>query len=148
LAYNAARKLHLGGYPEFWTANQEKIEADAKRLSNVRPKRVKEPKNRLKGGPKEYYFGHNDERKVDCKTWLDELLQSKVKIDLEQFQDAAAYDPSELQRLILETELRICVTEDSRSKLQKRCERAYGLNAGLFQTMQLVSQKETGLEAI
>lgn len=122
--FRTGTSLHLGGYHQFWKANQEVIRKQAKLLNTAHSGIVKEYKKLWGSGPKKYYY--------EGKAWLDRQVQ-EIQIDLGQFQDVSKYDPIELKRLILETELRICVNENARILLMRLCKNIYGFANGLFE---------------
>lgn len=123
--FGSGFSLHLGGYHQFWQDNYNKIQKQAELLSEKHPEYIKEYKMLWNAHPKRYFY--------ERKSWLDILLNGKIEVNLDMFQGASMYDPAELKRLILETELRICVNKEARLILAKSCKRVYGLSEGLFE---------------
>ena len=74
--------------------------------------------------PKEYFF--------ESKDWLENVMEHDVVIDLSKFDEVPVCDEDELRRLILETELQLCIVRDAQLKLQKMCIDVYGFREGLF----------------
>ena len=123
LSYNSVSPLHLGGYHDFWEQNQEDIRLRAGDLKKHHPEILKMYK-KFWNKPKEYYF--------ERKEWLENVLEHDIPVDLSVFVNIPACNKNELQRLVLETELQLCLISDARSKLQKMCVDAYHIENGLF----------------
>lgn len=77
-------------------------------------------------------WGNPRDNFYDGPHWIEQQLEVNCKIDLGEFRGSDKYDESELKRLILETEFRLCVCNKARSKLIKLCVSAYNLDKGLF----------------
>jgi len=115
--------LHCGGYLTFWKNNQEAVQKQAILLGKKHPKLVKDYE-KLWNNPGNSF--------CNSKPWLEKQLASDCKIDLEEFQYSDAYDETELAKLILESEFRLCICHKAREKLIKLCINICGLNPGLF----------------
>lgn len=123
LSYTTASPLHLGGYVAFWNDNQEVIQKQTKSLGMKYPALVTEYKKLWKN-PCKYFY--------DSVQWLEEHLEADCKIALEEFRYSDEYNESELSRLILESEFRLCICSQARSRLIKMCESTCNLKPVLF----------------
>lgn len=123
LSYNRTSPLHLGGYHKFWIQNQPRIESGSEDLGEQHDKILKQYK-KFWNKPKEYFW--------ESKEWLRNILEHVVPIDLSKFEGVPVCDEDELRRLVLETELQLCVTKEAQLRLQKMCIDVYGFKRGLF----------------
>ncbi len=123
LSYTAGSRLHLGGYCDFFNRNQDLIKKQTKLMEKVHPKLVKEYR-KLWSNPRNNF--------VNGIQWLEDQLEDQDLIDLREFRMETEYDPAELKRLILETELRLCVCYEARKALIHLCEDTYNLDPRLF----------------
>lgn len=127
LSYDRTSTLHRGGYHEFWIQNQQHIRSESEDLRKQHPQILKQYQ-KFWNKPKEYYF--------ECKTWFGTVLEHDIYIDLSKFDEVPACNEDELRRLVLETELQLCINKDAQLKLQQMCVDVYGLSRDLFASFQ------------
>lgn len=125
LSYAPCSKLHLGGFLQFWKDNREEIYEQAVLLEKEHPQLIKEYFAFWKSTDTENYF-------FEGTAWLNKLLE-RSEVDFCNFREIPDCDLQELQRLILETEFRICISKKSRKKFAKYLQQTYEFSPGLFE---------------
>lgn len=157
LSYRLVSVSHLRGYNEFWKLNQDRIIAGAETVKEYPQvidnylELLHDPKNLRHIEP-----GSNDRMTYRMK-FLDDMIEQYIPIDLSGYSIPEVYpdltnteDASvlrnikDLKRLILETQLKICINQKSIKSLQNGCVSIYGFSRYLFKSInEIISHDET-----
>ena len=157
LSYRSVSVSHLGGYNEFWELNQGKIMAGAETVKEYPQiidnylKLLDNPKTLRRIEP------DGDDGMTYRMKFLDDMVEQYIPIDLSGYSIPKVYDDltntkkaavlknvKDLKRLILETQLKICINQRSIKLLQNGCVSIYGFSRYLFKSLnEIISHDET-----
>ena len=157
LSYRSVSVSHLGGYNEFWELNQGKIIAGAETVKEYPQiidnylKLLDDPKTLRRIEP------DGDDGMTYRMKFLDDMVEQYIPIDLSGYSIPKVYDDltntkkaavlknvKDLKRLILETQLKICINQRSIKLLQNGCVSIYGFSRYLFKSLnEIISHDET-----
>ncbi len=145
LSYRSVSVSHLGGYNKFWESNRDKVVAGAEIVKEY-PKIIDNYLELLRN-PKtlrRIESGNNDRITYRMK-FLDDMIERYIPIDLNEYSLPEDYldstnpknvsDLKDLKRLILETQLKICINQETIKSLQNKCVSIYGFSRYLFKPL-------------
>lgn len=124
LSYTPCSDLHLGKYQKFWEKNHSLIQKQAALFGKEHPELVKRYQ-KLFDTPKGYFS--------KCRQWLDDVVEKGRYPDMSDFMSVTECNGQELQRLLLETELQICLRMKARKALAKHCCKTWNWALDIFQ---------------